>query len=88
MYLIAVSKVSNNVRKRNDPYRRPPLHEVAFYISESGSVSKQRISKIKFYYLKYLAKKWKKRKFICEECGDSFQGLIKNEGDKVDCPKC
>ncbi len=88
MYFIGVSKVASNVRKRNSTIRRPPLHEVAFYLSESGIITRKKISKIKFYYLKYFKTKWKERKFICEECGDSFQGLIKNEGDKVECPNC
>ena len=88
MYFIGVSKVSNNVHKRNSPYRRPPLHEVAYYFSESGIINRKKISKIKFYYYKYFKTKWKKRKFICENCSNSFQGLIKNEGDQVDCPNC
>ena len=88
MYYYGVSKVSNNVSKRSRTPWRSPRHEVAFYLSESGAISHKRINKITFYFFKYFKKKWKRRKFICEECGDSFQGLIKNEGDKVDCPKC
>ena len=88
MYFTGVYKVSNNVSKRSRAPKQSPRHEVAFYISESGVINRQKISKLKFYYLKYFKKKWKKRKFICENCSHSFQGLIKNEGDQVECPNC
>ena len=88
MYFKGVSKVSNNVSKRNSTLKRSPLHEVAFYFLESGIIYRKRISKTKYYLYKYFKKKWKERKFLCSECGNAFQGLIKNEGDKVDCPSC
>ncbi len=88
MYLIGVSRESNNVSKRSSTPWRSPRYEVAFYLSESGAFHRERINKITYYYLKYLTKKWKKRKFICENCSNSFTGYIKNEGDQVECPNC
>jgi len=31
---------------------------------------------------------WKLRKFICEECGLVFPGLVKNDRMEIDCPEC
>ena len=33
-------------------------------------------------------KKWHLRNFICEECHRIFQGYVKNDRMKIDCPYC
>jgi len=33
-------------------------------------------------------KKWHLRKFICEECFNVFQGYVKNDRMKIECPYC
>ena len=33
-------------------------------------------------------KKWKLRNFICEDCKEVFQGFVKNDRMKIDCPYC
>lgn len=33
-------------------------------------------------------KKWHLRKFFCPECKNVFQGLVKNDRMKIDCPYC
>ena len=89
MYVLhGVSSVYSNVSKRRIATSRHQNTKMAYYFSESGSISKKRINKITFYYLKYFVKKWKKRKFVCEECSYIFQALIKSKNDTVDCPKC
>jgi len=44
------------------------------------------ISKFKALILK--RKVFKKRKFICSECGSDFVGLVKKDSDSVECPVC
>ena len=44
------------------------------------------VSKFKAMRLKLNV--YKKRKFICPECGLYFSGLIKNDRMTVDCPEC
>jgi len=31
---------------------------------------------------------YKKRKFICPECGLIFEGLVKKDSDTYECPEC
>jgi len=31
---------------------------------------------------------YKKRKFICPECGLIFEGLVRKDSDSVECPEC
>jgi len=33
-------------------------------------------------------KKWHLRNFICEECFSTFEGYIKNDRMKIECPYC
>jgi len=44
------------------------------------------ISKFKALILK--RKVFKKRKFICPECGLIFEGLVRKDSDSVECPVC
>jgi len=44
------------------------------------------ISKLKALILK--RKVFKKRKFICPECGSTFDGFVKKDSDSVECPQC
>ena len=88
MYLTGVSKTYSNVSSRVNTRYKPKTNQMAFYITESGSFKSKNISKMQYYYLKYFKRKWKKRKFICTECGNIFQGLIKSSKDEIECPNC
>jgi len=44
------------------------------------------VSGVKALFLKRNV--WKKRWFICEECGNAFQGFSKKSTDTCDCPNC
>ena len=90
MYLIGVCKAYQNVSSRVIARSRPKTLQVAFYLSESGlELRKITIkSKIKFYFLKYFVKKWKKRKFYCLECGNGYQSLVKGKKIVGECEFC
>ncbi len=88
MYYKGVYESSNNVRKRNSLYRRPPIVYMAYYFLESGTIHKEKVSKLTYYLWKWFRKGWKERNFFCSECENTFKGIIKNERDKVDCPNC
>jgi len=84
---ISVSKVYKNSgsfrfhRKNTKPYWKH-----YFFDSDDESFNTEWVSSIKARILKL--KVWKLRKFICEECGLVFSGLVKNDRMKINCPEC
>ena len=88
LVLYGVSRGYLNGSKRVKNTRGAKKYPFAYYYDESGKISKKRISKIKYFYLKYFRKKAIKITFVCENCGNKFKAIVKNRKDKVDCPKC
>ena len=87
-YFLGVYQVHNNYKARRANPTRGRKRKVAIYLSESWDIIKEFIGAITFYLYKYFKPKWKRRKFLCEECKNTFQGLVKNDRMKIDCPYC
>jgi len=84
---ISVSKVFKNTgRFRFHRKKTKKAWKHYFIDSDDESFNTEWVSGIKARILKL--NKWKVRKFICEECGLVFLGLVKNDRMKIDCPKC
>ena len=59
----------------------------AFCYDESGKFYIKRITRAEGIKIK-LHGIWKKRKFVCQVCGNKFLGLIRHEKDVPECPYC
>ena len=88
LFMLSVSKTYSNSSKRYKTRYKPKNIRYAYFVDENGKMVRKKLTKFEYFISKHFKTKWKRRKFICEECGDSFTGLIKKEGDQVDCPNC
>lgn len=87
-YFLGVYTVYYNSKARRANPTRGRKRKVAIYISESWHIIKEFIGATTYYLYKYFKPKWKRRKFICEECFNVFPALVKNDRQKVKCPYC
>ena len=90
-YVISIAKRYNHARThykdpRNRGIRGAKRVLGIFTIDEIGTIRFKKISPLLIPY--YRAKLWKRRVFICADCGHKFQLLVKKESDKVPCPFC
>ena len=88
MYLIGVYKTFSNVSKRRVTGSRSPTVYMAYYLSESGSIIKKRIGTFTYFRLKYFARKYKRKTFVCINCSYKFKGIVKNDNQEIECPRC
>ena len=86
---ISVCKVYKNTGSfRFHRKNTKPAWKHYFLDDETGELEfkTEWISSFKALILKN--KVYKKRTFVCEECGIIFEGLIKKNSDWCECPKC
>ncbi len=84
---LAVCKVFKNSGTLRFHREKTKKHWKHYFIdSDDGSFHTQWVSSFKALILK--KKKWKKRWFLCPECGSIFDGFVKKDSDSVDCPEC
>ena len=89
MYITSVSKKYSNSSGRVKKRIRPRKVKTVYFYDENGKfTSKTNLSTFKFLYYKYFKIKWRRRKFLCPECGKKFTGLISIISKEVDCPYC
>ncbi len=82
---LSVSKVFKN-GKYHKHYSAKPHWRRYYYDTDEEKFGAEYVSSIKAIKLKLNI--WRKRKFICPECGLYFEGLIKNGRGTCDCPNC
>src|SRR2546422_9217021 len=88
-YVISIAKRYNHARThykdpRNRGIRGAKRVLGIFTIDEFGTIRFKKISPLLVPY--YRAKLWKRRVFICLDCGRKFQWLVKKNTDKIPCP--
>jgi len=83
---LSVSKAYKNGGKRNHKGKTPRHWKHYFIDLDDYKFKTEWVSSIKALILKH--KVFKKRKFICPECGLIFQGLVKKDSDTCECPEC
>jgi len=87
---IGVCKVFKNGRRFSKHRKNTnPAWKHYFVIEHEPNVIEfytEWVNSITAQFLKL--KKWHWRKFICEECRQVFQGLVKNDRMKIKCPYC
>jgi len=84
---LAVCKVFKNsgtLRFHRKKTRKQWKHY--FIDTDDGCFHTEWVSSFKALILKRQV--FKKRKFICSECGLIFEGLVKKDSDSVECPVC
>ncbi len=90
-YVISIAKRYNHARTHyKDPRNRgikgaKPVLGI-YYLNEEMKLRFRKISRLMIPY--YRARLWKRRVFVCLECGFKFSGLVKKETDNLDCPNC
>lgn len=87
-YFQGVYKAKSNSICRNSLITEPPRHEVAIYLLSTGSISKESISKTKYYLYKFFKQRYKRKKVFCLECENSYQAICKNDKVVSPCPFC
>ena len=90
-YIISIAKRYNHARTHyKDPRNRgiKGAKRVLgiYYLNDDLKLRFRKISRLMVPY--YRAILWKRRKFVCLECGYTFAGLVKKETDNLDCPHC
>ena len=88
MYFVNVSKAYNNASGRYATRRKSKNGRFAYFYDEDQKIHRQRITKFEYFIFKYLKTKYKKNKFCCETCGNTFTGIIKKHKDQIECPYC
>ena len=88
LYYIGVSKTFSNVSKRRNLFNRSKPLSVAFYVSESLSVSSKKIKTSTYYLYKYFKPRYKRRTAWCTNCENKFKALVKNGKVITACPNC
>ena len=88
MYLIGVSKGYSNSFQRVQRRIKPKNVRYAFFLDENQKFHKRKLTKFEYFIFKYLKTKYKKNKFCCETCGNTFTGIIKKHKDQIECPYC
>lgn len=90
-YIISIAKRYNHARTHyKDPRNRgikgaKPVLGI-YFINEDGKLRFRKISRLMIPY--YRARVWKRRVFVCLECGFKFSGLVKKETDHITCINC
>src|SRR5207253_9189198 len=90
-YVISIAKRYNHARThykdpRNRGIRGAKRVLGIFTIDETGTIRFKKISPLLVPY--YRSKLWKRRVFVCIECGRKFQSLEKKSTDKISYPFC
>tara|TARA_R100001530_G_C4229093_1_gene132147 strand:- start:78 stop:350 length:273 start_codon:yes stop_codon:yes gene_type:complete len=88
MYLISVSKAYSNYSGRASTRRKPKNLRFAYFLDENEKMYRRKLSKFEYFIFKYLKTKYKKNKFCCEKCGNTFSGIIKKHKHQIECPYC
>jgi len=86
---ISVSKVfKNSGSLRFHRKKTKPAWKHYFLDDETGEwkFKSEWVNSIKAQILKL--KVYKKRSFVCENCGYVFEGFVKKDSDECDCPVC
>lgn len=90
-YVISIAKRYNHARTHyKDPRNRgikgaKPVLGI-YFINEDGKLRFRKISRLMILY--YRTRLWKRRKFVCLECGHKFADLVKKETDYLTCSNC
>lgn len=88
MFLISVSKTFNNYNGRATYRRKPKNGRFAYFLDENQKIHKRKLTKLEYFIFKYLKTKYKKNKFLCQICRNTFSGIVKKHKDQIDCPYC
>jgi len=86
---LSVSKAfKNSGSLRFHRKKTKPAWKHYFLDDETGEwkFKSEWVNSIKAQILKH--KVYKKRRFLCEECGYVFEGFVKKDSSKCECPNC
>jgi len=83
-YVVSVSKAYKHRGKH--VHRTAKKHWHVYFYDEQGQFRTERVNLLKAFY--YKTQKKHRYKFVCEECGTVFIGIVKSFKDKVECPYC
>lgn len=90
-YVISIAKRYNHARTHyKDPRNRgskgaKPVLGI-YYLNEEMKLRFRKISRLMIPY--YHTRLWKRRVFVCLECGFKFTCIVKKGTDILDCPNC
>ena len=82
-YVFSVSKTY--IHRGNHRHKSDTKKHWFIYYYDDGFKTKQ-VSFLQAMY--YKTRKYKRLKYICEECGNVFLGLVKSTKELVKCPYC
>jgi hypothetical protein len=91
IYVISIAKRYNHARTHyKDPRNRgikgaKPVLGI-YYYTEELKFQFRKISLLLVPY--YHTKLWKRKRFVCLECGGKFLCLVKKDTDNPPCPNC
>ena len=83
-YIVSVSKTY--IHRGNHKHRDSTKKRWHIYYYEDNEFKTKRVSLLQALY--YKTQKRKRMKFICDECGEIFQVLVKSKNEKRPCPNC
>jgi DNA-directed RNA polymerase subunit RPC12/RpoP len=90
-YVISIAKRYNHARTHyKDPRNRgikgaKPVLGI-YYFNEDGKLRFREVSRFMVPFYRTIL--WKRRRFVCPQCGSKFLGLIKKDTDIPECPYC
>jgi len=91
IYVISIAKRYNHARIHyKDPRNRgikgaKPVLGI-YYLTEDWKLRFKNLSRLMVPY--YRAILWKRKRFVCLECGGKFLCLVKKDTDNPACPNC
>jgi len=84
-YVVSVSKTYIH-RGKHQHRKSTKKHWHIYYYDEEGNFKTKRVNLLQAMY--YKTQKRKRLKFICNECGNVFFGIVKSKKEELECPNC
>ena len=90
-YVISIAKRYNHAKTHyKDPRNRGIKGAKSvlgiYFITDEGKLRFRKISRLLIPY--YRTRLWKRRKFVCLECGYTFTWIVKKGTESIPCPNC
>ena len=83
-YVVSVAKAYKH--RGYHQHKRAKKHWHVYFYDEQGHFRTKQVNLLQALY--YKTQKRHRYKFVCEECGSLFIGIVKSFKDKVECPYC